>query len=146
MQELDTNLIPQVVEMRGWETFVSNPPRYCRRVVEEFYASMTELPDDEESVGRLRGGVTWNKLFMTWNIEFANDLVIKPMEFWVAPDYRMKHTNLKLELGFWHIFISHSLPRSIGLQSISTQPPSFIASSMESLSTLGLWSRGRFLN
>ena len=31
------------------------------------------------------------------------------MDFWVAPDYRMKHTNLKLELGFWHVFISHSL-------------------------------------
>ena len=43
------------------------------------------------------------------NVELANQLVIRPMEFWVAPDHRMKHTNLLLELGFWHVFISYSL-------------------------------------
>ncbi|KAK1591915.1 hypothetical protein Q3G72_015911 [Acer saccharum] len=61
-----------MVEQRGWETYVNNPPRYCRRVVDEFYAGMN-----------LR-------------------------------DYQVgTHTNLKIELGVWNLFISHSLrPRT----------------------------------
>ncbi|KAK0574793.1 hypothetical protein LWI29_029183 [Acer saccharum] len=43
------------------------------------------------------------------NVDFANELVIRTMDFWVAPYYSMKHTNLKLDLAFWHVFISHSL-------------------------------------
>ena len=69
----------------------------------------TELPDDPELVGNLCSGVPSNDLYQTGNIDFANQLVITLMEFWVAPDHRMKHTNHKMELGFWHVFISHSL-------------------------------------
>ncbi|KAK0572497.1 hypothetical protein LWI29_032356 [Acer saccharum] len=40
VQELEDTPIPQVVEMRGWETFTSSPLMYCRKVVEEFYSRM----------------------------------------------------------------------------------------------------------
>ena len=75
--------------------------------INRYYNTM--LPEDPELVGNLRGGVPQNDLYQTGNVEFTNQLVITPMEFWVAPDHRMKHTNLKMELGFWHVFISHSL-------------------------------------
>ncbi|KAI9170069.1 hypothetical protein LWI28_022132 [Acer negundo] len=95
LDELVNTPIPQVVETRGWETFVSTPPIYCRSVVKEFYTGMvsedfqrtstvlvcgvqvrmtitninkyyrTELPDDQEAVGRLRNRVTWNNMFVT---------------------------------------------------------------------------------
>ncbi|KAK1557519.1 hypothetical protein Q3G72_026168 [Acer saccharum] len=107
LEKLPDTHITRVVERRGWETFTSSPSMYYRRVVEEFYVALDRV--DPKAVGRLRNGVTWNDLFLTQNVEFANELVIRPMEFWVAPDYRMKHTNLKLELGFWHVFISHFL-------------------------------------
>ncbi|KAK0571007.1 hypothetical protein LWI29_009689 [Acer saccharum] len=40
VQELEDTPIPQVVERRGWETFTSPLPIYCRKVVEEFYSGM----------------------------------------------------------------------------------------------------------
>ena len=44
LEELVDTPIPQVVERRGWETFVRSPPMYCRKLVEEFYASL--VPED----------------------------------------------------------------------------------------------------
>ncbi|KAK0571570.1 hypothetical protein LWI29_018272 [Acer saccharum] len=40
VHELEDTPIPQVIEKRGWETFTSSPPMYCRRMVEEFYSGM----------------------------------------------------------------------------------------------------------
>ena len=36
VHELEDTPIPNVVERRGWHTYVGTPPMYCRRVVEEF--------------------------------------------------------------------------------------------------------------
>ncbi|KAK3195388.1 hypothetical protein Dsin_026698 [Dipteronia sinensis] len=114
-----------------------------RRIVEQFYASLnpdeykmgasvmvkgvevpvdiadisrhfrTELPSDLAMLGRMRQRVTWNDLFVKQNMNMANELVIQIMDFWVAPNYPLRHTNLKIELGLCHIFISHSLrPRT----------------------------------
>ena len=41
----------------------------------------TELPDDPELVENLCGGVPSNDLYQTGNVDFANQLVITPMEF-----------------------------------------------------------------
>ena len=139
LEELVNTPIPQMVERNRWQTFISSPPMFCRKVVEEFYSSLipedyqrhstvlvrgvevrididdinryfnTELPADQGIRNRIRNGVTWNELYSTLNLELANQLVIHPMEFWVAPDHRMRHTNLILELGFWHVFLSYSL-------------------------------------
>ena len=40
VHELGDTPIPDIVEKRGWHTFVGTPPMYCRRVVEEFYAGL----------------------------------------------------------------------------------------------------------
>ena len=44
LEELVNTQIPQMVERNRWETFVSSPPMFCRKVVEEFYASL--VPED----------------------------------------------------------------------------------------------------
>ncbi|KAK1576119.1 hypothetical protein Q3G72_011126 [Acer saccharum] len=130
-----------MVEQRGWQTYANTHLRYCRRVVDEFYEGINprdyqvgmlvmvrgrevrlnvdginryfiiELPEDQEE--NITDGVTWNDLFNGRNLDLANALVIDLMTFWVAPDYPIRHTNLKIELGVWNIFISHSLrPRT----------------------------------
>lgn len=71
----------------------------------------TELSEDQEE--NIREGVTWDDLYKGRNLDLANDFIIEPMTFWVARDFHIKHTNLKIELGVWHLFISHSLrPRT----------------------------------
>ncbi|KAK0573667.1 hypothetical protein LWI29_011741 [Acer saccharum] len=40
VSELEHTPVPAVVQARGWEDFVLNPPPYCERIVREFYAAM----------------------------------------------------------------------------------------------------------
>ena len=130
-----------MIERRGWQTYTSTPPRFYRRIVEEFNAGMipydyrhrasvmvhgrevelnmedinryfqTELPSHLED--NMVGGVTNNELFVRQNVDLANQLVIEPMAFWVALEYHIKHSNLLTELAFWNLFITQSLrPRT----------------------------------
>ncbi|KAK0588795.1 hypothetical protein LWI29_005606 [Acer saccharum] len=54
-------------------------------------------------------GVTRNDLFVRQSVKFANTMVIRPMNFWIARTHPLKQSNLIVELGFWHIFITYSL-------------------------------------
>ncbi|KAK0577974.1 hypothetical protein LWI29_003145 [Acer saccharum] len=40
VSELEHTPVPGVVQARGWEDFVLNPPPYCERIVREFYAGI----------------------------------------------------------------------------------------------------------
>ncbi|KAK3229548.1 hypothetical protein Dsin_001429 [Dipteronia sinensis] len=57
----------------------------------------------------LNGGIAQHRLHTRQNVDLTNSLVIQPMTFWVAPSYLLQHTNLKIELGLCHIFVTHSL-------------------------------------
>ncbi|KAK2641583.1 hypothetical protein Ddye_023346 [Dipteronia dyeriana] len=147
LEELRNTAVFHTVEHRGWETLVSNPTKYSWTLKAEFYAIMVPyyfqqystvmvrgvevslsiddildyysswLSEDQESFLRMRYGVTWNDIFIRQNVDFANSLVIQPLEFWVAPNFHIKHNNLEIELGLWNIFISHSIrPRRVGVE------------------------------
>ncbi|KAK2658792.1 hypothetical protein Ddye_005325 [Dipteronia dyeriana] len=91
--------------VRGFKVIVSIDD------IMDYYSAW--LPDDQESLLRMRYGVTWNDIFIRQNVDFANSLLIQPMEFWVTLDFHIKHINLEIELGMWNIFISHLIrPRS----------------------------------
>ena len=137
ISELGQTPIPQTVERRGWQTYVQHPPKYCRRIVEEFYAGMvprsyllggavwvrgkevkinasainryfrTSIPEEERE-GMFKG-LTKNSIFTKMNVELANDLTDHPLPFWNARSSPLKQSKIHIDLAFWHVFISYSL-------------------------------------
>ncbi|KAK0583571.1 hypothetical protein LWI29_038312 [Acer saccharum] len=75
------------------------------KVVEEFYSGMVPEYFQQHSSVMVRGVevlMTIADINKYYRIEILDDQQ-------VAPDYRMKHTNLRLDLSFWLVFISLSL-------------------------------------
>ncbi|KAK1584446.1 hypothetical protein Q3G72_033064 [Acer saccharum] len=94
--ELSSTPIPEKVERRGWQTYVQHPPRYSRRIVEEFYAGMI--------LGNyLLGGAVWvHGREVRINASSIN-------RYWHSRASPLKQSKIFLELTFWHVFISYSL-------------------------------------
>jgi len=76
VHELGDTPIPDIVERRGWHTFVGTPPMYCRRVVEEFYASMVPEYFHQHGVVMVRGvevHMTADDINRYYNTELPED-------------------------------------------------------------------------
>ncbi|KAK0579460.1 hypothetical protein LWI29_026643 [Acer saccharum] len=106
VSELEHTPVPGVVQARGWEDFVLNPPPYCERIVREFYAAMVVQDYYNGCAVIVRGkqvniqaadinryhkttlanpipiGVEHQTLFLRQNVRFANSLVVEPMHRW----------------------------------------------------------------
>ncbi|KAK3204676.1 hypothetical protein Dsin_018722 [Dipteronia sinensis] len=55
LQELGTTPIPSMMNRKGWATYTSTPPKYCRRIVEEFYAGMNPRDYKKRTPVMVRG-------------------------------------------------------------------------------------------
>ncbi|KAK0599564.1 hypothetical protein LWI29_006417 [Acer saccharum] len=106
VSELEHTPVPRVVQARGWEDFVLNPPPYCERIVREFYAGIVVKDYYNGCAVIVRGkqvkiqaadinryhkttlanpipiGVEHQTLFLRQNMRFANSLVVEPMHRW----------------------------------------------------------------
>ncbi|KAK2655121.1 hypothetical protein Ddye_008173 [Dipteronia dyeriana] len=132
LTELDVTLIPGMVWARGWDNFVQRPIKFFPLIIKEFYSGVIEynynfwspvlvrgkavrinsrdinmhfritLPDDIVAMFK---GVPELDIFTRMNIDLANSLVIRSMEFWNSRSNLIKQKNLLIELAFWHIFI-----------------------------------------
>ena len=135
--ELGDTPIPGMIERRGWQTYVQHPPRYCRRIVEEFYAGMVprnyllggavwvrgkevrvnasdinryyRTPVSVEDRERMYRGLPKNDIFQKMNVELANALTDFPLPFWHTRSSPLKQSKIHIDLAFWHVFISYSL-------------------------------------
>ena len=143
VSELEHTPVPAVVQARGWEDFVLNPPPYCERIVREFYAGIVVKDYYNGCAVIVRGkqvkiqaadinryhkttlanpipiGVEHQTLFLRQNVRFANSLVVEPMHRWHSKESPIRQSNLTKELAFWHTFISHNLRPSTHLSTIS---------------------------
>ncbi|KAK0578177.1 hypothetical protein LWI29_006329 [Acer saccharum] len=106
VSELEHTPVPGVVQARGWEDFVLNPPPYRERIVREFYAGIVVQDYYNGCAVIVRGkqvkiqaadinryhkttlanpipiGVEHQTLFLRQNVRFANSLVVEPMHRW----------------------------------------------------------------
>ncbi|KAK2641599.1 hypothetical protein Ddye_023362 [Dipteronia dyeriana] len=107
MEEFDAGMNPEEY-LRGVPIMVKGKEvRLNPNHINNYFG--TELPDDPELLAEMNDGVSWDDLYVHQNVNFANELVIEPIECWVALHYPIKHSNLKADLGQWNIFISNSL-------------------------------------
>ena len=143
VDELGGTQIPTVIQARGWEDFVLNPPPYNERIVREFYAAMIVQDYYKGGAVMVRGkpvriqaadinryhkttlenpiptGVEHQTLFVRQNLRWANSLVVEPMTSWHAKNNPIRQSRLTKELAFWHTFTSYNLRPSKHLSTVS---------------------------
>ncbi|KAI9161975.1 hypothetical protein LWI28_022519 [Acer negundo] len=139
LNELIHTPIPAIVRDIGWGGLATTPLMYSERIVREFYAGMnpgkfmrgglvlvrgvlvyrnavdiniyfgSTLLEIERMWERMIEGITLNQLYERGSMDFANTITIIPMTQWIAMGHPLKHSNLRIELAFWNMFITASL-------------------------------------